>query len=258
MENLTIYNKLRNVPKEAQKEINGGRLNGMTDVNPMFRIKIMTDVFGMCGIGWKYTITKQWTESYGNEVKCFTNIDLFVRDTETKEWSDAIPGTGGSTFVEAKGYVNDECFKMSLTDALSVAMKSLGVAADVYFAKDADYGTKYETLPEGKKKPEAKKAAPVQASTPVPPPPAPAPVPTAAPTPPPPAPVVAPKKEDKPAEKTPLENLEEALGLVREDIANCQSHKELRVIFAKNGNLQNYQPFKDALNARLDEIKKGG
>ncbi len=37
-------------------------------------------------------------------------------------------------------HVSDECFKMALTDAISVACKALGLGADVYFAKDA---TKY-------------------------------------------------------------------------------------------------------------------
>ena len=62
------------------------------------------------------------------------------------EWSDAIPGTGGASFVamERNGaYVSDEVYKMALTDALSVAMKSIGVAADIYFSKGADLGTKY-------------------------------------------------------------------------------------------------------------------
>ena len=57
------------------------------------------------------------------------------------EWSDAIQGTGGSSEVsmESKGaYVSDECYKMALTDALSVAMKALGVAADVYFEAGKD------------------------------------------------------------------------------------------------------------------------
>ena len=65
------------------------------------------------------------------------------------EWSDAIPGTGGSSLVamERSGaYVSDEAYKMALTDALSVAMKSLGVAADVYYSKDkvGQFDTKYE------------------------------------------------------------------------------------------------------------------
>ena len=143
-DNLSIYNKVRSVPQTALKTIGAGRLKGMSDVNPVWRILTMTDTFGVCGIGWKYEITKQWTETFGNEVKGFCNINLYVK--VDGEWSDAIPGTGGSSFVtmERNGaYVNDEVYKMALTDALSVAMKSLGVAADIYFAKGADLGTKY-------------------------------------------------------------------------------------------------------------------
>ena len=54
-----------------------------------------------------------------------------------------IYGTGGSSFVaqEKNGpYMSDECFKMALTDAISVAAKALGIGADVYFDQDR---TKY-------------------------------------------------------------------------------------------------------------------
>ncbi len=145
-DNLAIYRQVENVPAEAIKPIGAGRLKGMSDINPMWRIKIMTQTFGPVGVGWKYTIDKQWTEQYGDEVKCYCNVSVYVKTTEGV-WSDAIPGTGGSSAVaiERNGaYVNDESYKMALTDALSVAMKSLGVGASVYFGKDADYGTKYE------------------------------------------------------------------------------------------------------------------
>ncbi len=141
MDNLQFYNKLRAVPPEAIKNIAAGRLKGMSDINPMWRIKVMTENFGMCGIGWKYVITKQWTETFGNEVKAYCNIDMYVK--VNGEWSDAIQGTGGSSEVSMErngAYVSDECYKMALTDALSVAMKALGVGADIYFQRDA---TKY-------------------------------------------------------------------------------------------------------------------
>lgn len=145
MDNLKYYNRLRTVPAEALKTIQAGRLKGMSDINPMWRIKAMTECFGMCGIGWRYAVTKQWTETYGNETKAFCNVDLFVK--VDGEWSEAIPGTGGSSVVamERSGaYVNDEGYKMALTDALSVAMKALGVAADIYFEKGrTDPSTKY-------------------------------------------------------------------------------------------------------------------
>lgn len=147
MNNLDLYNKLKVVPQEAIKPIQSGRLKGKSDINPMWRIKTMTEHFGICGIGWKYVITKQWTETYGTETKAYCNIDLFVK--VDGQWSDAIQGTGGSSEVtmERNGsYVSDECYKMALTDALSVAMKAIGVGADIYFEKGkstTDYSSKY-------------------------------------------------------------------------------------------------------------------
>lgn len=144
MDNLRYYNRLRECPKEAQKPIQAGRLKGKSDINPMWRIKALTGAFGPCGIGWWYTIDKQWLEAgNGPEIAAFCNITLYYKD-ENGEESHGIPATGGSGFVqkESKGaYTSDECFKMALTDAISVAAKALGVAADVYWAQDS---TKYE------------------------------------------------------------------------------------------------------------------
>ena len=52
-----------------------------------------------------------------------------------EEWSKPILGTGGSTYVakEKNGlYTSDEAIKMATTDALGVACKNLGFAADIY------------------------------------------------------------------------------------------------------------------------------
>ena len=102
----------------------------------------MTEQFGPCGVGWKYTIEKLWTEQGANgEIAAFALINLYHRIGEG--WSEPIPGIGGNSFVakEKSGmYTSDECYKMALTDALSVACKALGVAADVYWQADK---TKY-------------------------------------------------------------------------------------------------------------------
>ena len=144
MDNLVIYNATRKPPQNALKTIKGGRLSGYIDINPMWRIKTLTEQFGPCGIGWKYIITKQWLEEGANgEIAAFCNIDMYIK--YNGEWSEAIPGTGGSAFVtkERSGlYTSDECFKMALTDAISVACKSLGMAADIYWESDR---TKYDT-----------------------------------------------------------------------------------------------------------------
>jgi hypothetical protein len=134
-----IYENVRIVPENAKKAIGGGRLKGMTDINPMFRIRVLTEQFGPCGIGWRYEIVDERLENgANNEIAAFVRINLYIY--YEGKWSYPIPGTGGSSFVasESKGlYTSDECFKMALTDALSVACKALGVGADVYWNADS-------------------------------------------------------------------------------------------------------------------------
>lgn len=134
MEKLEIYDKLKSVPDNALKVIGAGRLKGKSDINPQWRYMKLTEIFGPCGIGWKFTIEKQWIESYSNgEIACFVNVLLFFKHGEI--WSEGIPGNGGSMFVanEMRGpYVSDECFKMATTDALGTAAKMIGLASDVY------------------------------------------------------------------------------------------------------------------------------
>lgn len=146
MSNLDIYNSSRSVPEEAKKTIQAGRTKGFTDINPMWRIKKLTELFGPCGIGWYYEVSKEWTETVNNETCAFVDINLYIK--MDGEWSKPIHGTGGSKLstVEKSGiYVSDECFKMATTDAISVSCKQLGIGADVYFAKDR---TKYDSIPE--------------------------------------------------------------------------------------------------------------
>lgn len=154
MDNLELYNRVRSVPDNAKREIKGGRLKGKTDINPMWRIKVLTETFGPCGIGWKYTIKREWLENGTNgEIAAFVDIDLFYK--ADGQWSEAVPGTGGSMLVtsERNGlYTSDECFKMALTDAISVAAKALGVAADVYWDADSTkYGRQYQDPLQGEK-----------------------------------------------------------------------------------------------------------
>lgn len=148
MDNLAIYNAVRNVPENAKKPIAGGPLKGKTDINPMWRIKALTEQFGPCGIGWKYEITDKRLENGANgDIAAFLDINLYVKVGDT--WSDAIPGTGGNSFVgkDKNGiHTSDECFKMALTDAISVACKALGFGADVYWETDqSKYGKYNET-----------------------------------------------------------------------------------------------------------------
>lgn len=162
MENLEIYNRFRYVPAEAKKKIEAGKLKGFTDVNPMWRLKMLTEYFGACGFGWYIEDEIHWTETHGNELAAFCKVLLRVKHPETGEWSAPIIGLGGSKLV-GKGVgegINDEAYKMAYTDAISIACKNLGMAADVYFEKDR---TKYNSYEETKKATQA--PAPTPAPT---------------------------------------------------------------------------------------------
>ena len=148
MKNLEIYDAVRKCPENALKPISAGRLKGKSDINPMWRIKMLTELFGAAGVGWYYDIAQQWTEEGANgEVSAFCNINLYIK--VDGEWSKPIQGTGGSSFIAAEKngmYTSDECFKMALTDAISVACKALGFAADVYWDRDrSKYSARVET-----------------------------------------------------------------------------------------------------------------
>lgn len=145
-ENMELYQLLRACPKEAQKAITAGRLKGKTDINPMWRIKRLTEVFGACGFGWTCKITQTWIEDSPDTGEKTANVRVELRVKYNGEWSEPIEGIGGAMFVaqEKSGlYTDDDCFKKAYTDAISVACKALGVAADIYYEKDPE--TKYNT-----------------------------------------------------------------------------------------------------------------
>lgn len=144
MEPLAIYNNLRAVPEEAQKKITAGRLSGFTDINSMWRIKRITEIFGPCGIGWKTENERYYIEAGADgAIAAFCELDfVYFYDGN---WSEPVHGIGGSMLVakETKGlYTDDECFKKARTDAIGNAGKMLGLGADVYHENDK---TKYRS-----------------------------------------------------------------------------------------------------------------
>ena len=135
------------MPESAKKTIQAGRLKGYTDINPMWRIRCLTEAFGPCGVGWKTEIVIEWIDQGSNEEQTANvEINLYIKHEGT--WSEPIVGIGGASFVakERSGmYTDDECYKKAYTDAISVCCKLLGIGADVNWHKDA---TKYQSRSE--------------------------------------------------------------------------------------------------------------
>ena len=155
-ENLRIWAQVCTVPEEHTKPISGGKLNGKTDINPMWRIKTLTELFGACGSGWKVEIAGQGVIPTGEEVVCWVLVNLYYKLPGGEEWSAPIPGYGvDMAFEKQKGAVrpNDECFKMAFTDALGSACKMLGFADNIY---SSGYTKGYDGSKYGRSRDEAK------------------------------------------------------------------------------------------------------
>lgn len=148
MDNLELYKGWANVPKEAQKPFDNGTFKG-TDINTMWRIKVLTERFGPCGVGWYFNIKRVWSESLGDqcgEILSNAEIELFIK--YNGEWSKPIAGIGGNkmlSYIKSRDSYkpSDEAYKMAVTDAFGNACRNLGIGANVYWANDK---TKYDSF----------------------------------------------------------------------------------------------------------------
>lgn len=149
--NLEYYERFKAVPDGACKPFDNGKFKG-TDINSMWRIKCLTEAFGVVGFGWTMRVIRTWTEAGANgEIMAFAEIGLKIK--VNGEWSEEFTATGGNTmvkYVKSKdAYTNsDEAFKMAITDAFGVACKYIGIGADIYWANDKSKYTEYETKAE--------------------------------------------------------------------------------------------------------------
>lgn len=128
------YSKLATPPVSALKAITGGRLDGFTDINAQWKVEVMTEVYGLCGVGWKYEVVdKEIIDCPDGQKLIYLTVSLQIKDGD--KWSEPIYGIGGDFILkkERKGMrADDDAYKKCLTDALGNAMKNIGVAADVY------------------------------------------------------------------------------------------------------------------------------
>ena len=141
MGNLELYERYAQPPQNALKDYNNGKFHG-TDINPMWRIRALTEAFGPCGIGWYTEIVRQWREDTPDgaaTVYCHINLYLKIDG----EWSKPITGIGGNTLTRVTrngSSTTDEAYKMAYTDAMSIACKALGFGANIWWE---DGRTKY-------------------------------------------------------------------------------------------------------------------
>ncbi len=159
--NLGIWNRLKRTdPKATKPFTRAGGFKG-TQIDPTWRLQMMTEVFGPVGKGWGYE-QLDWTIA---ERIVFICARVWYADPETGETCWTGPQWGGTEMVRRRRdgaeAPDDECFKMSMTDAVGKCLQQLGLGADVYLGQfdDSKYREESEAFFSAKANPETQPAA---------------------------------------------------------------------------------------------------
>lgn len=118
-------------PEHTKPFTRAGGFKG-TATKPIWQIMRLTEQFGPAGIGWGMEQPSFETVIAGDEILVFCTVALWYKDGEA---SGTVYGVGGDKVLGKNRngpFTNDEAFKSSYTDALSNAMKQIGVGADIH------------------------------------------------------------------------------------------------------------------------------
>lgn len=156
--NLELYNRIRSVPKEAQSQVSYGAMK-LTAINPMYRLKVLTEEFGPCGEGFRFEILKddivEVKDANGTVTESceYMTVALYYR-LENGEWSDPVVGFGGNKIISTnnngKRVIDEDAKKKCYSDAIGICCKNLGLGADIWWSNDPGdkYGAEYKQVPQ--------------------------------------------------------------------------------------------------------------
>lgn len=117
-------------PKHTKAFSRAGGFKG-TAIKPMFSFRRMTEEFGPCGVGWGVNAPEfQVVPASSEEVLVFCTVSIWHGARE-----NIVYGVGGDKPVGKNkngSFTDDEAFKKAFTDAVTNALKLIGVGADVH------------------------------------------------------------------------------------------------------------------------------
>jgi hypothetical protein len=101
-----------------------------TAIKPMASFRRMTEEFGACGVGWGINAPAFDTITAGDELLVFCIVSIWHGSVDR-----VVFGVGGDKVMgkfKSGSYTDDEAFKKAYTDAITNALKLIGVGADVH------------------------------------------------------------------------------------------------------------------------------
>lgn len=132
-DNTKLWDQLCRVPPEHLKQFTrAGGFKG-TAIKPMWSIHRMTELFGPCGEGWGIAKPDFQIVNAGDEIMVYCTVEVQYKTNGGTP--GVLFGVGGDK-VRSVGNsgprTDDEAFKKAFTDAVTNALKHLGVGADVH------------------------------------------------------------------------------------------------------------------------------
>ena len=159
LDNMKIWDALgKTDPAHTKQFTRAGGFRG-TAIKPMWANLRMTEFFGPCGIGWGQEKPEYQVVEAPGEILVYCTVALWYWNRqEPNSGKGLVYGVGGDKVVSQifakdqqgnkirgedgnfKTYpqTDDEAFKKAYTDALSNAMKFIGVGADVHLGQFED------------------------------------------------------------------------------------------------------------------------
>lgn len=133
----TVWRAIAEVPSDAKKPFNKGFRGD--SIEPIWRMKRLTEMFGPVGQGWGFHVEKRWREEYGSDIVVYVSGHVWWKDSETGEVNKCPECTGGENVKRDP----DEAYKKAETDAFGRSAVYLGLASDVYWGHHD--GDKYQS-----------------------------------------------------------------------------------------------------------------
>jgi hypothetical protein len=129
-DNTSLWDKLGKTDPAHTKEFKrAGGFKG-TAIKPMFSYRRMTEEFGPCGTGWGINEPSFQVVPTAEAVLVYCTVSVWYGKREI-----LVFGVGGDMVYGKRGNftsVDDEAFKKAFTDAVTNALKLIGVGADVH------------------------------------------------------------------------------------------------------------------------------
>lgn len=153
----SLWNRLSTTPSAYLKDFKRAGGFAGKSIDPTYRIKILTETFGACGMGWGFVQEDQWSDGGSGAYVVYVRGHLWYM-VEGERYQ-TMSHTGGTVADRAP----DEVYKMAETDALGKCCLDLGIGADVYMG--IHDGDKYQDTREANYRPNQEAAGRRQAGS---------------------------------------------------------------------------------------------